>query len=492
MWAVIVACFVAGIRLILIALWGGSAPYLDECNQTGWTHIFASRSSAGIPLGWLWEPHMEHRIATQRLFSLALAAINGGEWDVGFELRVAALLWGVFAGALAAVGARCLEPRFVPFWAALVAACESIPHAWENLLWAFQVQFVFVLGFSLLTLWLLMSSRSFSGRWWWGIAAGIIACLSQAGGAAAWVAAAAAAAARAWKNRRFAAREQAAVAFLIGGTIIFLWLVPAVPSHDALRPADVSTWISALGSVFGWPWSKWPPAAMVLWFPGVIWLIRWTFLSKEERPQDACFVALLIWALTLAVATVRSRGVLLATDVPPSRYGDVLIIGVVANGWTILRWCGRERERNRICLVFGGLWAAFVLTGLIVYTADLTVRATRASNISAVPLRDFVGSRRVHEDAFRQYVATRDSRVLDVVPPIYPLPEHLADVVDRLDHARRWPAILDRGRKSEIPFFSRLARWGWLLGSGLLAASVVTTVNLLRRPNRTSSPTAES
>lgn len=474
--AVAVGLVVAGIRLWLVGRWGGPAPYMDEVSQTGWLHIFAGEQGGGVPWSWVLQPFMEHLLVTQRLLSLGLAALNAGQWDVTVELVVSALGWGGLAALLMLWGGRGLRGATGWLWAAWVVMAEAWPHAWENLLWAFQVQFLFLVLGSVLGLWGLVGGRAWGGRWWLGVLGGTVATLSQASGLLVWVVAAAFAAFDALNGRERNWRAVTGGAFAAAVAVVLLRLVPEVPHHtEVARVHSVGQGLRALGHLLGWPWMGGGSVgfAVVLWLPGVWLLVRW-WRGREAQGPEQWGVALLLWSLLVVVATAVARGQLLVKGPPPARYADMLVIGLSANAWALLRWWGLAPRSSRWRPGLVVAWLLVAGAGLVHYTVALHREATPATTVSMVSLAEFRAMQPEHAEAIRAYVSTGDARVLAVKPPIYPVPEHLAEIIDRLRAVGGWPVVLDPEATAAVPWLSRLAQAllggaGWLiaLGAGL-------------------------
>lgn len=458
---------VAGIRLLLVAAWAGDAPYADDINSTGWLHIYASQSTHGLPWAWLWQPHAEHRLVTQKLYSLGLAWLNGGQWDVRVEMTASALLWGGLAGALVIFGGGQLRGVARAAWVAFVVAAEGMPVAWENLLWAFQVQFVFLVGFALLALWWLTRARTLSAAWWGGLLCAAAACASQAGGLIVLPAVIGVTLLRFIKSPEKRTWREGVALGLYGGLLAAaLTAVAHFEAHDGFRIKSMAHAVEAAGMLLAWPWSGRAWAAFFLWLPGVACLVAAFFRpaerSGEEKPDTNWFwFGVLVWSLGMTAATTISRGELQRLGPPPSRYTDVLVIGLLANGWVLLIWA-RRGWRGAVA----GLWLAAAVAGMAGYTLQLSRAPTPATTVTQLSLRAVIASRPMHAEAFRDYVRTHELNRLVVDPPMYGPPEPVAEIVGRLQQAGRWPATLDRDRP-HWPWLSRVAKaagtWGWLV-----------------------------
>ncbi len=476
MRALAVGLIVAGVRLWLVGRWGGPAPYMDEVSQTGWLHIFAGQQGGGVPWAWVLQPFMEHFLVTQRLFSLGLAALNGGQWDVTVELVASALGWGGLAALLMLWGARGLRGTAVGLWAAWVVMAEAWPHAWENLLWAFQVQFLFLVLGSVLGLWGLVGGRPWGGRWWLGVLGAAVAALSQASGLLVWVVAAAFAGFNAISGRERSWRAVTAGLLEAGVAVALLQAVPKVPHHvEVSQVHSVGQGLRALVQLLGWPWPSGGSVgfAVVLWLPGAGLLLRW-WRSREARGPEQWGAALLLWSLLVIVATAFARGQLLVKGPPPARYADMLVIGLSANAWALLQGGGQAPRGARWRLGLVVAWLLVAGAGLVHYTVALHREATPATTVSKLSQAEFQAMQPEHAAAVRAYVSSGDPQVLAVKPPIYPVSEHLAEIIDRLRAVGRWPVVLDPDSKAAVPWLSRLAQAllsgaGWViaLGAGL-------------------------
>lgn len=475
-WFFAVAAIVAGIRLVLMSAWAGDAPYLDDWNGTGWLHIHAAESSWGIPWAWLVYPHADHLLVMPRLFSLAVAALNGAQWDVRAELMMSALLWGAFAGGLTILGARSLRGRTLMVWAGLVIVAEAVPHAWENLLWAFQVAFVLLIGFSLLAIRWLTTSKPFSPWWFAGLACGVAACLSQASGMLAFAVAGTVLLIELMRpGRTRGIRAWIALVTLAVVAVAAAWVIPSAPWMTELHAHDFKTWYRAAVASFAWPWNRSILIAAVLWLPGIIFVSR----SITRRPgtavrEDRFWLGAIIWCIAMGVASAWARGSMLALGFPPSRYGDVLVIGALANTFLILRWANSGPRPAPPRVLLAAVWVSAAIVGIGACAERFNQTGTPATTINQFSRRDFTASRALHVNAVREYLRTKDPAVLSVQPPIYPVNAHTAELIDRLRNAHRWPATLDIDPTRSLPLLSYLARtagvWAWgliFVGVGL-------------------------
>ena len=146
---------VCGVRLSFVDIYGSAMPLLDQWDDEaartfkpylegtlGWTQLFAT--------------HNEHRPVIPRLLALSLLILNG-QWDARLQMAVNALLAAAVAVVVAAVAERLVGARHCTAVAAVVGCWSCLPYAWENTTSAFQSSFYFLVGFSVLAIWGLLS-----------------------------------------------------------------------------------------------------------------------------------------------------------------------------------------------------------------------------------------------------------------------------------------------------------------------------------------------
>ena len=362
--------------------------------MTGWLHISSAAKPLGIDWSWLVYPIAEHRLVVQRLWSLLVAGLNGREWDVYAELFLNTFLWGGFTALCVVLFGRRLPPAGLACFALFVAVAEAIPHAWENLLWSFQSQFLFLVAFSVAAIALFASAAAWSARWWGGVLCAAAAFGSQAAGLACLPIGALLLLVQARRSsgrpRLLAALAALALLALAG---IFAPIVLRASADHANRALAVSVWWQACASLLAWP-----------------------------------------------------------------------------------------RRLGRASLVLG--WCVAAVEGLVLYTAELSDRPTAATVTQKMSLNLFAETREPQRHAYLAYVRTHDPRTLQTSPVIYPVPAHLAEIVDRLRRVHRWPAALDPARASALPWLSRLARHAAPCGALLLSVACILLFDTLWRSGR--------
>jgi hypothetical protein len=130
-----------------------------------------------------------------------------------------------------------------------------LPFGWENTLAGFQAQFYFVLFFSLISLWLLVTQSPFSSKWWIGLFFLLLAffCIRYI------------CCRRGFINQPDIVRylssqnpKNKLLAIILLGALFF-WavkLTPVLPYHAVYKAHSVSDLYHSITSVFGWPFKE--------------------------------------------------------------------------------------------------------------------------------------------------------------------------------------------------------------------------------------------
>ena len=222
-----------GAKLWFIRVAGSDLPSWDQWDAEGEVTL------RPFVEGWLGQkeilhPHNEHRLITTKLYVLGLFAANG-QWDGLLETTVnAALHTGCALLLLLAVSQGL--PRPWPVWVgALLVLLFSLPYSWENTLFGFQVQFYFLLLFSLGHLWLTLESDRFSVRWALGQLCGLLAVASLASGFLSAIAILAVLGHRLVRERRWSAQQWTTASLAVAFSLLGWVMKNDVPGHAELR-----------------------------------------------------------------------------------------------------------------------------------------------------------------------------------------------------------------------------------------------------------------
>jgi hypothetical protein len=361
---------VAGVQLWLVARAGTDIPFYDQWGVEGrW--LYPAWLDGTLRFFDLLRPHNEHHIFWTNLLNLALFAVNG-RWDPLVQMTAMVGLRAACAGGLAAAlmrgwghGGRVLIAggmiwAFLPFL------------AWHSVLWGFESQVYFALGFSLLTFGLLGGERVAEGQWLAALAAGIAAQLGMGVGALVPVALVGLAVVRVMERRPRAGewRRVAAAVLLLG---FALALRVAVPEHAGLQAASARQFLAALGRCLAWPYPGNPWVALVANVPLV--LLVWLRLTRRHAPRPGEDYALLIgfftMAASLAEAALRGGSPELAVGLP-SRYADFQMLLPVANTCCLCALLPATPKRWKRVASIGALaWGIVLVLGWLALSAEM-------------------------------------------------------------------------------------------------------------------------
>lgn len=405
-------------------------------------------------------PHNEHRIYFTLATNVGLALISG-QWDQRQQCVVNALLHGVVMGALASFAWRRLPAKWGAIVALLCVALAALPLVWNNMVWGFQSQYHFLIGFTLLAIYGLL--RAPFSRWWWiGAAAAVAAVFAMGSGffAAAAVAVILLRDVERWRHHLPTFACTAAVLSL------GLFLHTTVPWHAPLRATSASQLLSYAAHAFAWPLPAAPLFALLLYLPLALLAVRWIRggAAGEGSAHTVRFtVALGLWVVMQIVALSYSRGA--EAGMPANRYGDVFIIGIVANALAL----GLFRSRSKPWIVWTGCWLAAVTFGgaaqlRTAFEADLPRHANEVQ---------------AYVDTLRAYV--RDGNAAALAERPVPLAHRgwLKQILDRpVIRAVLPPSVSNPARISPLSAFAeQLARAGWLFAAAGVVALVLAIWN---------------
>lgn len=477
-WAVPVAVglAVAGAQLWLVSRAGTDIPFYDQWGVEGrW--LYPAWGAGTLRFADLLRAHNEHHIFWTHLLNLVLFAANG-QWDPLVQLAAVVGLRAACAGGLVAA----LMQGWGRAGRLLVAAgvlCAFLPFlAWHNVLWGFQSQVYFSLGFSLLGLGWLGGGRLSPGRWLAGVAAGIAAQLGMGAGAFVPVALLGLLAIQAVERRRLTNAWWWSASAAIVLLALAVGLHVSVPEHAALRAATLPQFLGVLGRCLAWPYPDNPWVALAANLP--FWLVVWLRLSGRRVPREgedfALMLGLFATASIVTEAWLRGGGAELSTGVP-SRYADFQVLLPVANAWCLGALLPVVSPRWRLMARLGALaWLLVLLSGWLALSAQMW--------------RGVIQPRMADRDApvrlVQAFQATGDARVFTGQPRLLVPSPDLTPVAQVLADPRlrgRLPPSLQPGRPLGplSALVRRILRYATAeLWSALAIAAVLAGVGFLR------------
>jgi len=359
-FALVVFLCVSAAQMWAVARLGSEVPWGDSWDAEGrrlYPAIVEGESGPGL---WF-RPHNEHRIVFTHILNEVLFRA-AGQWDPLLQMLVGVVFRS--AAAMFLVVALCSE-RFA---FSLVIALAYLPLiAWHNVLWAFQSQVFFSLGWGVLALWLGATGVPRGWQWWCGVMAAVCSMLSMGAGFLLPIVWILLSLSRVWIRRSWSGewRQLAAASVLLAVAVA---LRVEVPAHAGSRATGAGQFAAAFLTAAAWPHVKVPWAALVINLPLAVGVIG--MLLRRMRLDGRCTemaVALGAWGLLIAAGAAFSRGAGPEfANAVPSRYVDFIVLIVLANAWWLARLVGvLTAPRRAIGLTLAGLWGVFVLAGWI-------------------------------------------------------------------------------------------------------------------------------
>jgi hypothetical protein len=365
--AVFVAVLV--VQLAFVAHLGTDVPFHDQWpNEGQW--LYPKVCDGDLAAADLARPWNEHRIAWTHALNAALFVANG-QWDPLVQIAAIGVLRAGVAALVAWVLIRTMiRPAAVPFIVGGVVLA-FLPHlAWHAVLWGFESQVYFALGFSLVALVLLSGrERSVAGQL---LGVGAAGAGMFAMGPALLVPAALLvwAAIRAGEERDWSLiGRRAWAAWLL--LILALFVHVEASGHAELR-ANAPEFILAAGRLLAWPHVAAPPAALIVNLP--IALIVWLRITRQRSAAagEDGVLAIAVWSVCVALATAWARGgsAELSSGVP-SRYVDFLILGPLANLWAAWTLARERSAQVRFARHLAAGCTLFVFVGWLGLSAEV-------------------------------------------------------------------------------------------------------------------------
>ena len=481
LWFAGVAGVVFAARLREIHLYSSETPFLDQWDAEA-REILVPWLQGKLAWSDFFAPHNEHVPAWARLLAW-LQALVLGRWDPQIQATLNAGLHGTFVGVMALWFRRTL-PLFPAFLlTALAVVLTSLPFGWENITWGFQSHTPLALLFVFLHVHGSFTHSPGSARWWLAQVAGLAAFFTYG---SMWAAPAAVLLTALWTAAPGRRRWIAATVLTVAGLALLLW------ARTRQDPATTLTLVAHSPQEFlaafllqlGWP-AAWPGSCALLCLPSLLLALQLRRKAPAEN-FDRIVLALAVWSVAQAAAFAFARGGNYIGFV--SRYGDLLALGLVANGVALWRlWHGSRAWRAALIGVLALGWIGLLAPGLVqISTRGHTQYFHEHSEQWAL----------VRREAVWRYLSSKDLgalSTLEVRQSLYPDPEVVAQVLDQPGLAALLPASL---RPDETPvrgdFFSSAdarirSLWGTFAATAVLL--LLLALVLARRDAAPPAPT---
>jgi len=453
LWALGAATLVVAARWREINLHGGEIPTLDQWVVEA-RQILLPWLEGKLTLADFFRPHHEHVPAWTR-FVVWLEAVIFRQWDAQLQATVNAGLMGGFIGLLAGWLRRTLPLLPALGLTLLAVVTASLPHSWENIVWGFQSHMALAVLFVFAYVKGSLARPPNTWGWWLAQAAGLAALFTLG---SMWAAPLAVVLVLLWTTDfNWKTLLAAGLMTLVGVTLLIVARSqqPLTGAY-AMGAANFPQFLAALLMQLGWP-SEWPGAALLLYLPALLLALRLRG-NRAAGAIDRIALALALWAAAQAVAFAYARGSYIGFV---SRYGDLLALGVLANGVALWRLFQASRSGSRLVLILLAVgWFGAVGLGL------------ENINIQGHTLYFHEHEARwnlVRKAAVSQYVANQDRSVLEGTESravLFPDPDEVAQALDHPELAAMLPFVVRAGSaKTFGDFFSdasRDLRGNWL------------------------------
>ncbi|MEO6875656.1 MAG: hypothetical protein ABI222_12625 [Opitutaceae bacterium] len=419
LWFLGVTGIVFAARLRELHLHGSETPSLDQWDVEA-RQILVPWLQGKLSWTAFFTPHNEHVPAWTRLLAWLQAALLG-RWDPQLQATFNAVLHGVFVGAFSSWLRRALPLAPALGLTVLAVVLAALPFGWENSVWGFQAHTPLALLFVFWHIHGSFTRRPGSTAWWLAQAAGLAGLFTYG---SMWAAPAAVVATALWTAAPDRRRWIVPALITAGGIALMLFARSRqAPVHTLTLTAHTpQEFLASFLLQLGWP-AAWPGACVLLFVPSFLLALQLRRRAAAEN-FDRVVLALAVWAAAQAAAFAYGRGGGYFGFV--SRYGDLLALGVAANGialWRLVQ--GTRAWRLGPAALLALVWLLAVSQGLReITTRGHTLYFHEHSELWALFRRD----------AVRHYLATKDLAALstpEVREVLYPDPQGVASVLDQ-------------------------------------------------------------
>ncbi len=321
---------VAGVRSYYVETFAVTLPFWDQWDAEG-DYLLRPWVEGTLRITDLWKSHNEHRIFPTRLFSLILYQVTD-QWNNLFSARANVTIPAILLGFLY----RFNNLNGKKWWILpVVIALFTLPFSFENWLVGFQSQFYFLILFAVIAIGLSTASPERASAKFlvfflcflstYTMASGILTPLTAAGiYLLQWV-----------SKPGKKIQNLILIAALVIISMVGYLEIPHIAAHDMYRARNLSEWTHSLFRILSWPVGPHNWIAAPLWSPA---LIAVPFLLKRKKlyQNDVFMAGCFMWSFGQAMAIAFGRGQELSAL--PSRYTELLSIGLIANAWFAIRF----------------------------------------------------------------------------------------------------------------------------------------------------------
>lgn len=334
--AIIISVVAVG-RFVWLSLYGADLPFWDQWAQV--TTQLVPLKQGTWQYSEYWSPHNEHRVLFTRLISLALFEINGGIWSNLVEAYVNTVIYSATLGLFYALACKRAGRTFCIIMALAVITFGVIPYDWENNLVGFQNQFYVMEAFAIT----LAGISAYRSPTWSTVALltalAVASLFTMASGLFGAAAVCAVVILRAWREPLPRTYVAPAILAMVLVVICGFLLLPNAPGNDGYKANGIADHIRAIAIAFMWPLNPGQPKyfllALLIWAPSALWCVKF-IKTRSASDREIFLIGLVVWVALQTVAIAHARGHDIASI--PSRYTNILTIGLLANLALALNW----------------------------------------------------------------------------------------------------------------------------------------------------------
>jgi hypothetical protein len=325
--------------IILLSRWyyvehfAVALPFWDQWDAE-WDGLLKPWVEGKLQFSDLFKGHNEHRILPTRLMTLALFSLTG-TWNNLTEARLniplSAITPLILIGILYKDGSLSGLKWLV---VAVILAGASLPFSWENILIGFQSQFYFLNLFTICALALAI----YRPENYTAISALLFLCilsiLTSASGLLTSMTIVVIYSLRCFIKGKVTLKSCLVILIVLLISFVAYYTMPVVAGHHALHADNIWEFIKAALRIMGWPLRGSQLQIGLMWLPSLI-AIPVLILRRQIANIDLLMIGCFVWTGMQAAALAYGRGHEIVHM--PSRYSEVLLLGLAGNSWFVLR-----------------------------------------------------------------------------------------------------------------------------------------------------------
>ena len=395
-------------------------PFWDQWDAE-WVGLLKPWIEGKLRLSHLFVGHNEHRILPTRLTTLLIFTCTG-TWNNLTEARLniplsaltpIILIWLLWKERQIS-GSKWLV-------VVIILAGASLPFSWENILIGFQSQFYFLNLFTLCALALAVYRPEQPAAFFLILFFCTMSILTTASGLLTSMSVAVVYLLDSFISARLSSKSFFMIVSLLTMSLIAYFTMPVVEGHYLLHAETLWEFIKAAIRIMGWPLRGGQLYIGLMWVPSLT-AIPILILRRQIDSIDLLMIGCFVWTGMQIAALAYGRGHEILHM--PSRYSEVLLLGLAANSWFMIRLpdtFGNTRRTRKFLVVLAAAFYSATFISFIQRTkGDFKIlkeererRITQTSNVC-------------------QYLASRNFTLLDKtgfqLP--YPNPTQLKQFLD--------------------------------------------------------------